>query len=255
MACNRRGSRHSGGVGTPSIPSARILLSRSVKPISANARGRNSGSKQYINVGAKLAVASSTITHGSQLTALNTGVPAGRTLTNVASTINVTESWITNSNGGSRIIQDRNFLSGASIAIWVNNVTIQYCKFNGVSGIYFLPDSYTDTITGTQILYCELDGNNQNTGAGVAARGSQLTLKGCSIHNWSLGMWVGKGGMLVEECYMYNLFQDGSGAHSTCIYVGGGNNQIYRRNKLISNFLGTNNQISSSLSLTPTAAA
>jgi hypothetical protein len=185
---------------------------------------------------ATLTVSTPTITHGSQVNETNTGVPSGHTLTDVAATIEVTESWITNQNSGSRILQNRHFLSGAYLIVSVDGFTIQYCKFSGKSGFTTnANDGQSSLGKNIQILDCEFDGNHENTGGDVAVYGSSLTLKRVHIHNWPRAMWVGDDNIWVEQCYMHDITVDSSGAHLENIYVAGGANQTYIRSKLISN--------------------
>ncbi len=173
---------------------------------------------------------------GKDVDETNTGVPSGRTLAIVASSITVTESWIANSNGCSRILQDKSFLSGAKLIVAVDGFTVQYCKFFGLGGISLDPnDGKTSPGKNVSILDCELDGNNENLNGAMAVYGSNLTLKRVNIHRWPRGMWVGDGDVWVEQCYMHDLTVDDSGAHLENIYVAGGANQTYLSNKLISN--------------------
>ncbi len=185
---------------------------------------------------ATLQVSPAGITHGSQINECNTGVPAGHALAEVASTIIVTEAWIRSSNGGSRAIRNRHFLSGAGLVISVDGFTVQYCRFSGVGGFTTnANDGRSSLGKNIQILDCEFDGNHENGGGDVAVGGSDLTLKRVWVHRWPRAMWVGEGNIWVEECYMHDLTVDGSGAHIENIYVAGGANQTYVRNKLISN--------------------
>jgi hypothetical protein len=187
------------------------------------------------------------VSHGQDIDETNTGVPSDQPLKKVSSSITVTESWISASNGGSRVLRNKNFLSGASLVIQVDGFTVKYCKFNGVGGLT------TDNNIGKniQVLYCEFDGNNENVGDAVAVGGSSLTVKRTNVHRWPRAMWVGWGDVLVEECYFHDLTCDGNGAHLENIYVAGGANQSYIRNKLISNagYKGTASQISASLAI------
>lgn len=181
------------------------------------------------------------ITHGSQIDASNTGVPSGHVLTDVNATILVTEEWIASSNGGSRIIQDKRFLSGANLVIAVDGFTVQYCSFFGKSALSYFPNSGSLPVGKNIGIYnCEFDGNNENLGGDIAIYGSFLTLKRVHVHNWPRAMWVGDGNVRVEECYMHDLTADGGDAHLENIYVAGGADQVYIRNKLVSNEIHIN---------------
>jgi hypothetical protein len=181
------------------------------------------------------------VTHGSQINESNTGVPDGRTLTDVSSTIIVTESWITSVNGGSRSIMDKHFLSGANLIVTVDGFSVRYCKFTGKSGFTTnANDGHSPLGKNIEIMDSEFDGNHENTGGDVAVGGSYLSLKRVHIHGWPRAMWIGEGNVLVEECYMHDLTVDGSGAHIENIYVAGGANQTYIRSKLISNRVSLN---------------
>ncbi len=173
---------------------------------------------------------------GQDIDASNTGVPPGRVLQKVGATILVTEKWIASSNRGSRILQDKSFVSGAALIVAVDGFTVRYCKFFGKGGISLDPnDGRSPPGKNVSILDCELDGNHENPGGKIAVFGSSLTLKRVHIHNWPRGMWVGDGDVWVEQCYMHDLTVDDSGAHLENIYVGGGAHQVYLSNKLISN--------------------
>jgi hypothetical protein len=189
----------------------------------------------------------SSIAHGKDINETNTGVPSGQILTNVSASLTVTESWINSKNGGSRVLSNKNFLSGAKLHIDVEGFTVQYCKFNGVGGL----DTDGNVGKNVQILYCEFDGNNENLADAVACGGSDLTIKRTNIHRWPRAMWVGWGNVLVEECYFHDLTCDGNGSHLENVYVAGGANQTYIRNKMISNavYKGTASQISASLAI------
>jgi len=199
-------------------------------------------------------IPATTITHGSQLNATNTGVPSGHILTDVSSTIIVTEAWISGANGGTRIIEHKHFLSGAQLIVTVDGFTVQYCKFSGYGGLTTdANDGQSRIGKNVTITDCEFDGNHENLRDSVAIGGSHLTLKRVHIHRWPRAMWVGEGNIWVEECYMHDLTEDASGAHIENIYVAGGPNQTYIRNKLISNRVringGSGISISASLAI------
>jgi hypothetical protein len=182
-----------------------------------------------------------TVAHGIEIDDSNTGVPIGHTLTDVTNTIIVTETWIASSNNGSRIIENKYFHSGAALIITVNGFTVQYCKFFGKGGISNnANDGQSSLGKNITIIDCELDGNHENLEGDVAIGGSNITLKRLNIHRWPRNMWIGEGNVWVEECYMHDLTVDGSGAHIENIYVAGGANQTYIRNKLISNRISIN---------------
>jgi hypothetical protein len=189
---------------------------------------------------------------GQELNENNTGIPPGHNLSDEASTITVTEKWIKDENKGSRTIENRRFLSGARLMITVEGFTVQYCKFMGKGGLS-TNANYGGLPLGKniKILYCEFDGNNENLRDAIAIDGSSLTLKRVHVQRWPRGMSVGDGDVWVEECYMHDLTCDGKGAHIENIYVAGGANQTYLRNKLISNatYGGDGSQISASLAI------
>jgi hypothetical protein len=197
------------------------------------------------------------VTHGSQIDATNTGVPSGHTLTDVSSTIIVTESWIAHSNNGSRVIHDKNFLAGAGLIVTVDGFTVQYCKFNG-RGTSQSGDSAVTTNandgqspqgTNVSVLDSEFDGNNEPPGGDVAIFGASI-IQRVNVHNWPRALWIAQNNLLVKESYIHDLWVDGSGAHIENIYVAGGVNQKYIRNKLMSNSVSTDNSsISASLAI------
>jgi hypothetical protein len=192
------------------------------------------------------------ISSGKDIDETNTGVPKGHSLVDVRSTIVVTENWIRDSNKGSRIIENRNFLSGAGLFIAVDGFTVRYCKFNGRGGLSTNANSGGLPLgKNIKVLDCEFDGNNESLGDSVAVYGSSLTLKRVHVWRWPRAMWVGDGDVWVEECYFHDLTCDGKGAHIENIYVAGGANQTYLRNKLISNavFKGDGSQVSASLAI------
>jgi hypothetical protein len=195
--------------------------------------------------------ASTNVTHGSQLDETNTGIPAGHSLSNVASTIQVTEQWIADSNSGARVLQDRNFLTGANLIVTVDGFTVQYCKFNGKSGVFLdANDGQTPLGKNVQVLDSEFDGNNANLNGDSPT--SATTLKRVHIHRWPRNLMLGVDNIWVEECYMHDLTCDNNGAHIENIYIAGGANLTFIRNKLISNatYLGDGTaQISASLAI------
>ena len=183
----------------------------------------------------------SSLTHGSQIDATNTGVPAGHALVDVTSTIIVTEDWIANQNGGSRVLENRNFRSGASRLIAVKGFSVRFCKFNGQSSLSENPNTGGLPL-GSDIVVedSEFDGNHQNTGGGVAIFASNLTLRRVHIHRWPRALFTGDGNLRVEECYLHDLTADGGDAHLENIYDAGGANQTCLRNKFISNEIHIN---------------
>lgn len=175
-------------------------------------------------------------THGSLIDATNTGVPVGHSLVDWASNVTVTEAWIAASNGGSRIIENRNFTSGATLTIRTGDVTVRYCKFNGTSRI-LLPDA----VTGILVRDCEMDGNHENRGSLQAIKNDSaaLHLLRVRIHRWPRALTVIRGDTTVENCYLHDLTCDDSGAHIENIYVAGGARQRYLGNKILSNAVRT----------------
>ncbi len=172
------------------------------------------------------------VPHGSTLTEANTGVPVGHSLTDVTTDITVTEAWIDSSNGGSRVLENRNFTSGAGLSIQVSDFTVRYCKFNGVGGVYL-----GTPVTGILIQDCEFDGNQENLSALQAIKNSAATLRllRLNIHHWPRALTVVKGNTIVENCYLHDLTSDDSGAHIENIYVAGGADQSYIGNKIVAN--------------------
>jgi hypothetical protein len=175
------------------------------------------------------------ITHGKDLNEKNTGVPAGHVLTNVTATISVTESWIANSNGGNRCLENKNFINGARLEIKAGNFTVRYCKFNGRSG-----GSVDYGLTGVVFEFCEFDGRHLNTGGDCALGIGGFTARRLHIHRWPRAFWFGWGNVHIEECYIHDETADGGDAHLENIYIAGGANQTFIRNKLISNEIHIN---------------
>jgi len=183
-----------------------------------------------------MATQASTIPHGSLVDETTAGVPPGHLLTEVSSSITVTEDWIAHQNGGSRILENRSFLSGANLLIAVDGFTVRYCRFTGRSGCS--DNANTGGLPlgrNIAIVDCEFDGNHENLGGAVAIVASRVTLKRVHVHRWPRALFTGDGDVWVEECYMHDLTCDGGDAHLENIYVGGGANQAYLRNKFISN--------------------
>lgn len=172
------------------------------------------------------------IPHGSTMNADNTGVPDGHTLTNVSASITVTESWIDSQNGGSRVLENRNFVSGAGLSIEVSDFTVRYCKFNGEGGIYL-----GKPVANVLIQDCELDGDQENLGAKQAVKNSAagVRLLRLNIHHWPRALTVVKGKTIVENCYLHDLTSDNSGEHIENIYVAGGEYQLYVGNWIEAN--------------------
>ena len=230
MGASRRGSRHSGKPAVV-VPAAtpKYIISRVVTSPRPERRGGDIGAKlSYPR--SELVPDVPAITHGSQLNATNTGIPAGVSLTNFTSSVTINASWITNSNGGSRTLTARNFTSGTIIHIAANNFTFQSCKKTGAGGIWI-----DEPYTGTKFLDCEIDGNHENFQSSTAITGSNYEAKRCHFWRWPRNMFIGGGDVHIEECYMHDLTIDGSGSHVENIYVAGGANHVYIRNKLISN--------------------
>jgi hypothetical protein len=181
------------------------------------------------------------VTHGSQIDETNTGVPAGHTLVDVAGTIIVTEDWIAAHNGGSRVLQDRNFLTGADLLVAVDGFTVRYCRFNGRSGLSENPNTGGLPL-GRNIVVedSEFDGNHENRGGAVAIFASHLTLRRVHIHRWPRALFTGDGDLWVEECYFHDLTADDGDAHLENVYDAGGAHQTFLRNKLVSNEVHVN---------------
>lgn len=193
--------------------------------------------------------------HGKDVNETNTGVPPGRVLTDVASTLVITEDWIRDRNGGSRVLQDRNFLSGAQLRVHVDGFTVQFCRFNGRSGFSVDPNGDPHYTLGKHIslLDCEFDGQHLNLGGDVAVGGSSLALERVHVRRWPRAMWIDTGDVRVENCYFHEETADGEGAHLENIYVAGGTNMVFRGNRLITDEIrlqgGSTLQTSASLAI------
>jgi hypothetical protein len=206
----------------------------------------------FLLAGCVIGTGFGTMRNAADINESNTGVPAGHSLSDVKNTILVTESWISHVNYGSRILQNRNFLTGAALVIAVDGFTVQYCKFNGKGGLSNNPNDGSGILgKNIKVIDCEFDGNNENLADAVAVNGSSLTLMGVHVWRWPRAMWIGEGDVWVEGCYFHDLTDDNSGSHIENIYVAGGANQTYLKNKFISNavYLGTGIQISASLAI------
>jgi hypothetical protein len=180
-------------------------------------------------------VGTGAVAHGEDLDETNTGVPSGHVLKDVDAAVIVTESWIKDSNGGKRRIEDRNFLSGSGIQVKTGDFTVRYCKFNGTAG-----GSVEYGLDGVVFEYCEFDGQHLNIGGSTALGTGSLTARRLHIHRWPRAFWFGWGNVRVEECYVHDETADGGDAHLENIYVAGGANQVFIRNKLISNEIHIN---------------
>lgn len=169
---------------------------------------------------------------GTTISEENTGVPPGRSLTPVNAPITVTESWIASQNGGRRVLEDREFMSGASLSIETGDFTVRYCRFNGAGGV-LLGKPVTDIL----IQDCEFDGKQENLGARQAVKNSAagLHLLRVHVHHWPRALTVVRGNTIVENCYLHDLTSDDSGDHIENIYVAGGANQAYVGNRIVAN--------------------
>ena len=174
--------------------------------------------------------ASDAVAHGKDINESNTGVPAGHSLSDITSSIVVTESWITSSNGGNRSLENKNFVNGARLEIKTGDFAVRYCKFNGKSG-----GSVEYGLSNVVFEYCEFDGQNLNTGGDCALGVGGLTARRLHIHRWPRAFWFGWGNVHIEECYIHDVTADGGDAHLENIYIAGGANQTFIRNKLITN--------------------
>lgn len=173
--------------------------------------------------------------HGRDANEKNTGVPPGHALEDVSRTIIVTEEWIKSSNKGSRVIQDRHFLSGANLVVTVDGFSVRYCLFTGRSGLSVFANANGYPIgRHVEVLCCEFDGKNENRNGDVAVYGSSLSLRRVHVHDWPRAMWIGDGDVSVAECYMHGITSDGGDAHLENVYVAGGANQAFVRSKFIS---------------------
>lgn len=175
------------------------------------------------------------VNHGKDINASNTGVPVGHVLSDVTSTIVVTESWIATVNGGNRYLENKNFVSGAGLQIKTDNFTVRYCKFNGKSG-----GSVDYGLSNIVFEYCEFDGQHLNTGGDCALGIGGMTARRLHIHRWPRAFWFGWGNVHIEECYIHDVTADGGDAHLENIYIAGGANQTFIRNKLITNEIHIN---------------
>jgi hypothetical protein len=186
------------------------------------------------------------VNHGKDINASNTGVPAGQILSDVTSSISVTESWISASNGGKRYLENKNFVNDADLEIKTGDFTVRSCKFNGRSG-----GSVEYGLSNVVFEYCEFNGQNLNTGGDCALGIGGFTAKRLHIHGWPRAFWFGWGDVHIEECYIHDITADGGTAHLENIYVAGGAKQTFIRNKLISNEIHINgdNRMMTSASL------
>lgn len=179
------------------------------------------------------------VSHGSELTASNTGVPAGHTLTTVSSVLTVDDNWITTQNGGSRIISDKLFPSNSGLIINTNNVTVQFCKFVGKGGASSSQAlAFGGGHTGNVIQYSEFDGQNLSVGDTPTIGGNGYTLLRDNMHNWMRNVFITDGPITIIETYMHDLNNDGSGGHQENIYVAGGTQLSFIRSKFIANGTG-----------------
>jgi hypothetical protein len=183
----------------------------------------------------KINPTSVSITHGKDLNETNTGVPPSHLLSDVTSSIVVTESWISTSNNGNRYLEDKNFVNKARLEIKTGNFTVRYCKFNGKSG-----GSVEYGLSNVVFEFCEFDGQHLNTGGDCALGIGGLTARRLHIHRWPRAFWFGWGNVHIEECYIHDETADGGDAHIENIYIAGGANQTFVRNKLISNEIHIN---------------
>jgi len=175
------------------------------------------------------------VSHGMDLNGTNTGVPARQVLSEVTATIEVTESWIATSNNGNRYLENKNFTNNARLEIKTSDFTVRYCKFNGRSG-----GAVDYGLSNVLFEYCEFDGQHLNTGGDCALGIGGLTARRLHIHRWPRAFWFGWGNVRIEECYIHDETADGGDAHLENIYVAGGANMAFIRNKLISNEIHIN---------------
>jgi hypothetical protein len=191
-----------------------------------------------------------TVTHGADLTTANTGVPAGTVLSDVSGTLTVTDAWIASSNGGSRVIQNKNFLSGSSVVVNASGVTIQFSKFTGSASIRSSTNSTADaSVLNLTVRYCEFDGQNMdgggNTPIGIGTGAPNYSNVGIALlernymHNYSRQLNYGEArNVIIRENLFTDLYMDGSGTHIENLYIGGGDHIQIIRNKFVTNPVG-----------------
>lgn len=156
----------------------------------------------------------STVTHGSDITAANTGVPAGVVLTPQS-------GGVTLDTAGA-VFQGKD-LTG-SIYVSADNVTIRNCKIR--SSDYFA----IRHASGKNLLVenCEIW---SPAGAYTGIAGGNMTVRRNNIHNFENGIVV-ESSALVEENYIHDLYY-GPGAHVDGVEWGSsGDNTIIRRNHI-----------------------
>lgn len=177
------------------------------------------------------------IIHGRDINPTNTGVPVGQQLVSVTESIRVTESWLRSHNNGSRIIENRLFVSGAGLTIEAGNITVRYCLFIG-EGRVDLPVA----VDGIVIHDCEFDGNQENGGSSQAIKNSAagLHLLRLYVHHWPRALTVVKGRTVVENCCLRDLTSDDSEAHIENIYVAGGADMAFTGNWMEANPVSIN---------------
>jgi hypothetical protein len=186
--------------------------------------------------------------HGSEVDASNTGVPAGHYLKDMSVPITITESWISSSNGGKRVIENLRFLSGAKLTVSADDFTVRYCEFIGAGGVWI-----TRGRKGIVIQDSEFDGKNESTGGECAITYGGVSMIRLDIHHWPRALYSCDGDVSVENCYLHDLTRGPNPArdHIEDIYVAGGANQSFIGNKMISNEIaaGGTGGVSASLAI------
>ena len=161
--------------------------------------------------------------------ALNTGVPAGTTLTPYTGPSTIT------TNGA--VLSGYIFTSGITIA--ANNVTIENCLFD-VSDTCIQVADPQGTYTGTLIQNCEMAGEtpsgagNPVIGNNQAIQGSNFTVLYCNIHGYAKDINCEGSNITVEHSYLWNESNGGTGAHlENIINDGVGSNFNFSYNTLV----------------------
>jgi hypothetical protein len=160
-------------------------------------------------------VGTTTITHGNQINASNTGVPAGVTLTPASGTVTLSTPGA---------VWEGRDLTG-SLEITADNVTVRNCRIRLNSGYFAIQNSGKNLL----VENCEIF---SPSGAYTGIAGSNMTVRSCDIHNFENGIGAGSN-VIVEESYIHDLYY-GPGAHVDGIeWQSSGSNSVIRRNRIV----------------------
>ena len=136
---------------------------------------------------------------GGWPSALNTGVPAGTTLTPYSG------QFFSSSNG--EIIEDLDIVgpgtsNAGALIITHSNVTVRRCRIRTGSTIGGSPVAVVGPSTGILIEDCEIDGDFADGSTGVG--GTNITVRRCNIHSCENGFHV-QSNFLAEDNYIHDL--------------------------------------------------